>query len=71
VTDRFETYNCAFRPGDKVSIGNDFGIQATVEEVIMARGTRSPLYLVEYWHDGHLVSRRLHEDDLRNPGRRE
>lgn len=63
MTDRFETFNCAYKPGEQVLIGD--GIAATVEEVIMARGMRGPLYLVEYWHEGHLISRRMHEDDLR------
>ena len=66
MTDRFETFNCAFRPGDKVQIGYNGGeILATVEEVIMARGMRAPMYLVEYWHDGHLVARRVHEEDCK------
>lgn len=49
------------QPGDKVQIGT--GIIAMIEEVIWARGMRTPLYLVEYWHEGHLICRRVHEED--------
>jgi hypothetical protein len=51
------------RPGQKVTIGD--GIPATIEEVIYARGMTSPFYLVEYWHEGHLISRRVHAEDCR------
>ncbi len=50
-------------PGQQVTIGD--GILATIEEVIWARGMSRPFYLVEYWHEGHLVARRVHEEDCR------
>ena len=52
-----------FYPGQKVLIGSGV-IHATVEEVIHARGMSAPLYLVEWWQDGELRGRRLHEADL-------
>lgn len=47
--------------GEQVTIGT--GITATIEEVIWARGMSRPFYLVEYWHEGHLISRRVHQED--------
>jgi hypothetical protein len=53
------------RPGQKVCIGDRGEICATVEEVIWARGMNTPFYLVEWWHEGQLVSRRVHEGDCK------
>jgi hypothetical protein len=53
----------AHRPGDRVTIGD--GIPATIEEVIYCRHMAAPFYLVEYWHEGHLISRRIHAEDCR------
>lgn len=49
--------------GDQVEIGRS--ITATIEEVIWARNMVAPFYLVEWWQDGQLVSRRVHEEDCR------
>lgn len=56
------TKTCQFARGQTVRIGTD--ITATVEEIIWSRGMQWPFYLVEWWHDGQLVTRRLHEADL-------
>lgn len=57
--------NAKFNPGQRVCFGDKDEIFGTIEEVIFARGMRAPFYLVEYWMDGELKSRRLHEGDLR------
>ena len=51
--------------GKTVLIGEHHEIAATVEEVIWARGMSSPFFLVEYWHQGQLVSCRVHAEDCR------
>lgn len=53
----------AHMPGDRVTIGD--GIPAMIEEVVYCRHMAAPFYLVEYWHDGHLISRRVHAEDCR------
>lgn len=54
------------RCGDMVWIGD--GIKGMVEELILARGMAAPFVLDEYWHDGHLVSKRFHAADCRKFG---
>jgi hypothetical protein len=66
MSDRFES---AFSPGQEVLIGTNGEITARVEEVIFARGMRAPFYLVEWWHEGQLVTRRLHEADIHHQQR--
>ncbi len=52
-----------FRLGQQVRIG--VGITAVIEEIILARGQNAPFYLVEWWHEGQMVARRMHEADCR------
>lgn len=60
------SYVAGVQLGQSVKIGLNAGeILATVEEVIWARNMAAPYYLVEYWHDGHLISRRVHAEDCR------
>lgn len=56
-------FQAKHQTGDEVHIGN--GIIATIEEIIWARNMTKPFYLVEWWHEGHLVSRRVHAEDCR------
>lgn len=55
-----------FSPGDSVLIGDN--IEGVIEEMIIARGMSTFLLLVDYWHDGQLVSRRFHAEDCRKVG---
>jgi hypothetical protein len=52
----------AYEPGSRLFIGGN--IPATVEEVIWARGMETPFYLMEYWHEGHLIQKRVHAGDV-------
>lgn len=54
-------YDSRFKPGQRVRCGD---IEATVERVIFARGMTDALVLIEWWHNGDLRSREVHEDDL-------
>lgn len=56
-------YNCKHMLGEVVEIG--VGIRARVEEIIWARNMTTPFYLVEWWQDGQLQVRRMHEADCR------
>lgn len=56
-------FNCRFRPGDRVRLGGDGKIVGVVEEVVMARGQTQPYYLVEWWHEGNVLSRRFLEEE--------
>lgn len=58
-----EQLECNHRLGDTVQIG--VGIRARVEEIIWARNMTAPFYLVEWWQDGELKCRRMHEADCR------
>ncbi len=51
--------------GAAVRIGESHEIAATVEEVIWPRNTITPLYLVQYWHEGRLMISRVHAEDCR------
>ena len=53
---------CRFARGQTVRIGTD--IRAVVEEIIWSREMQWPFYLVEWWHEGQLITRRFHQDDL-------
>lgn len=52
--------------GDRVTIGDN--IEGVVEELIFSRGMNAPFVLVEYWHEGSLISRRFHAEDCRKVG---
>ena len=51
-------YQC----GDVVRVGGT--IKGVVEQIIISRQMVTPLYLVEWWHDGMVTSRQFHEHEL-------
>lgn len=53
----------SLQPGDKVAIG-DGHISGVIERVILARGMTVPIYLVEWWQEGNVMSREFHADDV-------
>lgn len=57
-----QVFDCRFRPGDRVSVG-DGVISAVVEEVIMQRGMAQPVYLLQWWVNGDIVTRRFLEEE--------
>lgn len=54
---------CAeFAPGDRVTCGN--GVEGTVEEVHFLRNA-CPMVVVDYWHNGEVITRRFHIEDCK------
>lgn len=56
-------FECRFRPGDRLRVGDGGVITAVVEEVIMQRGMAQPVYLLQWWVDGDIVTRRFLEEE--------
>lgn len=59
---RVKLFECRFRPGDRLRVGNG-EITGVVEEVIMQRGMAQPVYLVQWWVNGDIVARRFLEEE--------
>lgn len=51
-----------FSSGDRVFLNGN--IPAIVEEVILQRNRNIPIYLVQYWDQGHRIDLRVEPDDL-------
>jgi len=54
----------SFQPGDYVWLGKELDIPGVIEEVIWSRGMEWPVYLVEWWLDGAVCTRRFHADEV-------
>lgn len=52
--------------GDTVFINDD--IPGVIEEVIWVRGMGWPYYLIEWWHEGDVRSRRFHPNEVKTSG---
>lgn len=57
--------NAKFEPGQRVKVG-DGSIDGMVESVKFGRNTTTPIYEVEWMHNGDIVARFFHEQDLSN-----
>lgn len=55
-------FYASLKPGDRVTCGN--GVEGVVEELHFLRNAE-PMVVVDYWHNGEVITRRFHSEDCK------
>jgi hypothetical protein len=63
-----ESYKAQYPLGLQVCLGDN--IKGIIERIIWARAMTEPLYLIEWWNDGQVLSREMLQNDIRPWGDR-